>query len=237
MKLTNPELQSRLAAEYVLGTLTGAARRRFQEYLQQDAGLREQVARWEAYLIPLNNRAPDLEPPARVWQKIQRRMGDKSQSASNKIGFWARFGLPFSSAAAAVLITATAISYLRTPQDISPMLTAVLEEKGEARLVIDQTRPGLLMVKLVKPWQTSAVHSHELWVIPVKGNPRSLGVINSNEETRIALNDLDSKLADGAVFAISVEPKGGSPTGQPTGDVICKGAIARPPAPKIKSAI
>ena len=41
MKYDNPELRDRLAAEYALGTLRGAARRRFQTPDGGDPGLRD----------------------------------------------------------------------------------------------------------------------------------------------------------------------------------------------------
>ena len=36
---------------------------------------------------------------------------------------------------------------------------------------------------------------------------------------------LPAQLASGAILAISDEPLGGSPTGQPTGDVLAAGAL------------
>ena len=53
MKLAHPDLRNRLAAEYVLGTMQGGARRRFRAYVQRDAGLQAEVARWETHLTPL----------------------------------------------------------------------------------------------------------------------------------------------------------------------------------------
>jgi anti-sigma-K factor RskA len=52
-----------------------------------------------------------------------------------------------------------------------------------------------------------------------------VGVINSHGDTLINLAGLDSKLADGALFAVSIEPPGGSTSGTP-GRVVCKGTIA-----------
>ncbi len=49
----NPELRDRLAAEYVLGTLTWRARSRFQSLMRYDRDLRQTVADWEARLVPL----------------------------------------------------------------------------------------------------------------------------------------------------------------------------------------
>ena len=82
MKLSQADLQSRLAAEYVLGTMRGAARRRFEDYLRMphQRSLREQVAKWEAHLTPLANRLPAVTPPDRVWLRIQAAISGNTRS-------------------------------------------------------------------------------------------------------------------------------------------------------------
>jgi anti-sigma-K factor RskA len=64
------ELRRELAGEYVLGTLAGAARRRFSRWLATDATLRAEVAEWERRLASLN-RVPPVLPPASVWAAIE----------------------------------------------------------------------------------------------------------------------------------------------------------------------
>ena len=237
MKLGDPELRARLASEYVLGTMKGGARRRFDEYLKQDAALRAEVARWETHLMPLNERLQSITPHARVWEKIATRIGglkaadsvEKKRSGLwESLAFWRNLGLGASGVAVALL---TAMLVLK-PIDQSPMLTAVLaEDDNIARVFIEQPKSGLLMVKMVTPWQTMNGMSLELWVVPKNGAPRSLGLINDTGETRLRLAGMDEKLSGGLVFAISKEPPGGSPTGQPSpGSVMCKGAIAHLPS-------
>lgn len=67
------ELRQQLAGEYVLGTLAGAARRRFRRWLASDAVLQAEVAEWERRLSPLH-RIPPVLPPAAVWAAIERQL-------------------------------------------------------------------------------------------------------------------------------------------------------------------
>ena len=53
MRKLSPALAHALAAEYVLGTLRGRARARFERVLREDARARERVALWERALSPL----------------------------------------------------------------------------------------------------------------------------------------------------------------------------------------
>ena len=64
--------------------------------------------------------------------------------------------------------------------------------------------------------------SYQLWIAPQPGAaPRSLGMIERDDFTvKAALTDYDPAVINNATFGISLEPLGGSPTGQPTGPVM-----------------
>ncbi len=247
MRLDHPELQSRLAAEYVLGTMQGGARRRFEEYLRDSQSLRTAVSQWEIRLMPMADQIPSVTPPDRVWQKIIGRVhgnqtpalaGINKQNAANRptgwrlfdsLIFWRNLGL---SASTLVVVLTVGLFAGNTWQAHDPMMTAVLAEDGVARMVVEQPKSDLLMVKMVKPWKTASTNSLQLWVMPKDGPPRSIGIINQDGSTKIRMQDLPSMLDNGLSFAVTKEPVGGSPTGQPTGMVICKGVIATmPPKP------
>ena len=75
MNLFLGELPERLAAEYVLGTLTGGARRRFEALLPAHPALRNAVAGWEKRLLPMALKAETVQPTAAVWNAIEARLG------------------------------------------------------------------------------------------------------------------------------------------------------------------
>jgi anti-sigma-K factor RskA len=64
--------------------------------------------------------------------------------------------------------------------------------------------------------------SYQLWIVTQQQQrPRSLGLVEEQGFTvRKALADYDAPTLHNATFGISLEPTGGSPTGQPTGPVI-----------------
>jgi anti-sigma-K factor RskA len=64
------EAQDALAAEYVLGTLSGDEREHAEALLAIDPGFAESVRLWERRLGELNVMVEAVEPPPAVWEKI-----------------------------------------------------------------------------------------------------------------------------------------------------------------------
>ncbi|CAB3791940.1 hypothetical protein LMG28614_03408 [Paraburkholderia ultramafica] len=76
MNLTRyPQLVDLLAAEYVLGTLRGGARRRFQRYADQDPAIRTAIDEWQRRISPMAELGEPRVPPTAVWEAIERRLG------------------------------------------------------------------------------------------------------------------------------------------------------------------
>ena len=69
--------------------------------------------------------------------------------------------------------------------------------------------------------------SYELWMVSDKfTQPRSLGVIGKTDFTpKAQLASYDKDTVDNATYAITLEPQGGSPTGQPTSAPIFAGKL------------
>ncbi|HEY9547243.1 MAG TPA: hypothetical protein VIR56_14630, partial [Solimonas sp.] len=74
MKYENARLTQMLAAEYVLGTLVGRARHRFERLLQARADLRRELQFWEARFAPLLASSKPIPPREIVWAEIEARI-------------------------------------------------------------------------------------------------------------------------------------------------------------------
>jgi anti-sigma-K factor RskA len=69
------EAQDALAAEYVLGTLSGDEREHAEALLAIDPGFADSVRLWERRLGELNVMVEAVEPPPSVWEKIAKEIG------------------------------------------------------------------------------------------------------------------------------------------------------------------
>jgi anti-sigma-K factor RskA len=229
MDYGHPELADRLAAAYVLGTLRGPARRRFEALLPAHPGLRAAVAGWQARLLPLSASVAPVEPPASAWPGIERRLFGAPPAPAPAPRWWRRLGLWRGlSAASTVAAVALLVVATQAPPPQAPVLV-VLGASDEAaramnaRFVASVSADGrALVLRPVDAVQLDPGRALELWAVPAQGAPRSLGLVRGDGATTLLRAQL---LQDTAAFAISVEPPGGSPTGAPTGPIVSVGKL------------
>jgi anti-sigma-K factor RskA len=232
MRYNDPQLRDKLAAEYVIGTLRGRARARFQSLLRYDAGLRRIVAEWEEHLTPLAAAASEVAPPTRVWQGIARRIGGRSSQA--RVAFWR--GLAVASTAFA-LVLAIFVGMRPAPELPMASVAVMSNDKGEPSMVVSwpsmkEARDPHVRVKVLQEHPTMAAGTAwELWMLPRgQAAPVSMGLITTDVNQVMKVRpELARRMGAGEAWgvAMSVEPAGGSPTGAPTGPVIYKGQCFR----------
>ncbi len=75
MKYDNRQLRQMLAAEYVLGTLRGLARRRFERLARTDAASRAEIRFWESRLAGLAANLKPQTPPPAIWLNLEHQIG------------------------------------------------------------------------------------------------------------------------------------------------------------------
>jgi anti-sigma-K factor RskA len=220
-------LADRLAAEYVLGTLRGGARRRFDTLLPAHPLLRGAVADWQARLAPLADGVPAVEPSAHLWSRIEQSLfGAEAQAI---VPWWRRLGLWQGLATTATVAAIGLGVLLNQPQPVQPPIVIVLNANPDAagvvpaRFVASVTPDGrALVLRPVDAVALDATRALELWAVPPQGAPRSLGVVRPDQATTVLRTQL---LDNTAAFAVSLEPAGGSPTGAPTGPILSLGRL------------
>jgi anti-sigma-K factor RskA len=183
-----------LAAEYALGSLEGDERGEAERLIASDAGFARSVATWQQRLTPLAALVPLAAPPADLWRRIEAAIVPAT-AATTPFRRRVRF---WQAATAGALAIAAGLA--------APVLMAMAE------------RNGWLVVRPTASISVPTDKDLELWALPPgETRPQSLGVLPPAGGQRIA------PLAPNTQLLVSLEPKGGSPTGQPTGPVLYGG--------------
>ena len=216
-----------LAAEYALGVLEGEERALAERRLARERGFAELVAQWQQRLAPWAGEIAEVQPPSEVWRRILAQL--PSQPAPRlplwqNLKFWRRFAFASGALAAACI---GALVYLGTLAR-EPLLVAALEGNGRHALVatIDPRQATVLAVPANLVVTGNRVP--ELWLIVPGKDPRALGVIDAKKPVALVIPArLMADATTQAALAISLEPPGGSPTGQPTGPVIAVGKLTK----------
>jgi anti-sigma-K factor RskA len=207
--LTPREADEALAAEYVLGVLDLAERAEAEARVKRDPAFAAMVAAWETRLGGMNDDFAEAPAP-NLLLKIEERLFPKAPSGKAK----ARFSvLPWlAGAAVAAALALVTIGIVVPPR---PEVLAVLQT-ADRRLAYEVSEfGGSLRVARVAGVPAVAGQVHELWLIGPGQPPVSLGLLERQD-----LVVLQPAPPAGWIFAVSIEPEGGSPTGQPTGPVI-----------------
>jgi anti-sigma-K factor RskA len=213
--MTDGEDIDALAAEYVLGTLDASERATVAARRQREQALDAAILACEKRLSPLLDLVPPVEPPAGVWAAIQAQL-DQQKIASplvstgsnvidlqRRLAVWRRAAVAASALAASLLVTIGVRETTRTTQPRN--FVAVFQK--------DDALPSFLL--------SIDLESRQLTIKPVSADtPAGKSVLEGRGlTTKAALSAYDKAVVENATFGVSLEPAGGSPTGQPTGPV------------------
>jgi len=210
----NPNVVDRLAAEYVLGTLRGPARRRFERWRGSSALVTERCLFWEEQLIPLARALQPVPPPPQVWQGIRARLNLPEHRARTRPAYALAIA-----ASILMIIVLGAIVYWRTTQPgrLSEVATISAPAGTAAWQVEIYGERGRLLVRAGQLPPRPANRDFELWALPTGGKPVSLGLLPAGGTAERNLTEAQLQaLSHATQVAVTVEPAGGSPTGQPT---------------------
>ncbi len=216
-----------LAAEYVIGTLSPEERLEAKSLEKKDAAFIIAVQAWEYRLEPLNAFIPEVAPSPELWTKIERRL---THNGPNRPVTGAAFSYRKLVPLFAMIVLALGLltAYIVNSRMTDQPLIALLEAKsGAEKLALSYDRSGDLLTLRSTLAPLPDKNSYELWVIAEGANPVSIGVIDEAPSLHPKLSNYTDSQLSKLTLAVSLEPKGGSPTGQPTGPVLMTGNLGR----------
>ncbi|MCY1125569.1 anti-sigma factor [Frigidibacter sp. RF13] len=205
-----------LAAEYVLGTLPLPDRLEAERLIASDPDFATLVARWQAHLAPLDAGYMPVEPPSDLQARIEARLFPTAPAAP-------RWRLPLFGALAAGLLAMLIAVFMPAIQP-QATLTATLTGENQPLTVAAafyEDRGELSFVRTAGPAAAEG-QDYELWIIPEGQGAISLGVLRDGE-LRVPVEDLPA----GTTLAVTLETKGGSPTGVAQGPLLVAAVIGK----------
>lgn len=234
MRYDNPELADMLAVEYVLGTLKTSTRNRYEQLLQQRPDWLQAQNWWQAHIHLLADTIPAKKPPKKVWQNIEQRLFNKPSPNNNWWrNAWLRNTAFLSTALAASFATFLVLQSPKEAVTYEPSAVAMLaNEKAQSgwHLSLTKNTAGEVSIRAdsLASLESKPNNSFELWILPSdKGKPISLGLLPQQGKKLVKVPTQLVALLNTSGLAVSLEPVGGSPTGQPTGAVLYQGKLVQ----------
>jgi anti-sigma-K factor RskA len=213
-----PDMDDRegMAAEYVLGTLPLPERLEAERLIASDPDFASLVARWQAHLAPLDEAYAPVEASPELFARIEGRLFPTGPAVR-------RWRLPlFGALAAGVLAIMVAVFMPATQPQAT--LTATLTGQDQPLTVAAAFYADEGELSFVRASGPAAAEGqdYELWIIPEGQSAISLGVLREGE-LRVPVADL----LPGTTLAVTLETRGGSPTGVAQGPLLVATVIGK----------
>ncbi|MBK8402447.1 anti-sigma factor [Propionivibrio sp.] len=154
MNYDRPALLDGLASAYVLGTLQGPARHRFERLLPELVNARLAVAAWESRLHALAQSVPQAAPSPQVWKRIESRIAPRLRTQeSARRAWWSKWIQPMAGVLTGMAIGVLAVKLL--PNVLFPVDQLAQQEKA-----LSQSYVGLLLDRDGKPTVLATATRH-----------------------------------------------------------------------------
>lgn len=230
------------AALFALGALNAEEMRALRQAAERDVGLAADVAFWEGRLLPLSALAPPAAVPETIWPHLEGRLSRLAGGTATLQQVYspkARHGKHRRPAATPALKVwrGTALALLATTLGLLAVLILRQPDHSQTAMVLpDQPGIGAWLIVLHDDGRVTAeargalsrglTHDFELWVdVPGSDRPFSLGLLPVNDTAELAGRH---KLPPPPYrLLVTLEPKGGSPRGVPTGPSIFVGEVGK----------
>jgi len=223
-----------LAAEYALGLLEGEALLEACGLAASDRAFADAVERWHERLAPWFDEIGEQAPPAAAWDRVRAAIaataaGGEVVELKRKLGLWQGLTAAATAVAASLALVVgfnatrqpTAIETPAAPIMAASLMSPAKEVMLSAAFEADGKTLTLMPGKMAPPPGRTV----QLWVIPADGRPRSLGMLGGTAERMAIAPEMVEHFHQQPMLALSIEPKGGAPGGQPSGPMVASGQL------------
>ncbi|MBD3671360.1 MAG: anti-sigma factor [Gammaproteobacteria bacterium] len=208
----NDALRDALASQYILGTLDGAARARFEKMMDSDPELRIRVQEWSHRLAPMANGLTPVEPPAKVWKQIQARTHKRRPGLLLKLRFWENLNFwRRLSMATASLLVAVSVLWIVPSQQVAQkdsMMVVVNNRFDQPVWVIETSASDkMMMIKTLRDIDMGPDKTCALWLTWDDGMTMSLGQLpEKSGMMEMEKPPMPGRTLDKARVVVSLEP-------------------------------
>ncbi|WP_423069223.1 anti-sigma factor [Devosia sp. CN2-171] len=218
-----------LVAEYALGLLEGGERAAVARRIAGEPVLAADLRLWRNRLSTLDNEFAEVAAPAGVLSRIENRLFGATKAGAG--GLWNSLALwrALTATAAAVAVVAIGVNLLQPRVDPTAFATQLVaaiqaqEGSGVEFVAIYNEALGEVRITSLKG-DAVADKDYELWYIKGDAPAVSMGVLPVNERREIPIDAATRpNIGPGTVFAVTLEQKGGSPTGVAQGPIVAVG--------------
>lgn len=234
----HPETIDQLAAQYALGTLHGAARRRFEALQKTRPDMHRAVWTWHQRLQGLLLAEKPMDVPAGQWDQLENRLFGRAQGAQNAAKpWWLRWFEPISAGALALgLMLGVVVMPLWEAMQGGAMQTQLPESyvgvlataDGKPGLIVSSLRKGMTVdLKQLADVPVATGKTLYLWSIDKNGKVQGIGPVPTGKFVSAPLPQVAEQLFFPAVeLAVTVEPQQTTPS-VPSGAYVYRGLCGK----------
>lgn len=223
------------AFEFVSGLMRDEARRAFEQRLQVEPALRQQVELWEEQLSNLTDQRP-LEARASTWTAIEKRVnaGATDKPTTNEWSLnpasWLMGLMGAALALAVVYLLPLQVPTSATTVDYVAVMTTPGQQPGLTTFGEAGTK------QLTLHWQAleelAEDEDYQLWAVSKRdGQTRSIAILDNQSSTQLDLSDANWRLiTDAHSLILTREEAGGSAIDEPSDLIVASGVCVRIPS-------
>ncbi|OQX08588.1 MAG: hypothetical protein BWK73_25070 [Thiothrix lacustris] len=225
----NPDIFEALAMSYVVGTLKGKARLRFEKLMEKHLYLREVTATYQQKSARLLSLLPPQQPSARIWKNIHKEIKNQQGQRSTTWLLSFKHYLPWSIAIFSSLTASImTLLFLNVDHEPSAYMSLMTSAEHANKMVVAVVKETPMEISFDMPRKTLPPDENMIptfWLIPKNNDlPIRVGTLVRGGKYRMPINKtLWKQLDNTSTFAISMEPLNSSQTNSPSGEIIFSG--------------